>query len=233
MRIWIKRNLKHLAAWVVVLILVILGYAAMLRMVRIPVRNALSPLVNHFEDPRRVKYLIVHHSLSDWGDGAAVMRWHMDPPPTGNGWSRPGYHAVIVNGYTTAQAWHSKAYNPAADGRVDRLWPENHWVSGVRFGNDNALQVCLIGNLDKRDPSDKQMAALIELLAAWCREHNLDPRRAIFGHGEMQQKIGRENYRKTCPGRRMNMPGLRRAVYEHIQNPPSAPRPQGASTPGP
>ena len=210
--LWIKRNRLPLAAWSFVLLAALAGALALAQYLgggRVSLHH-----VFRFEDPHRIKYLIVHHSLSAWGDRDAIMRWHTAPPPAGNGWSSPGYHAIIENGYPTWEAHRHGRYNSADDGRVVFLWPQDRWVTGVRFGNKNALQVCLIRNCDKTKPSEKQWAALIDLLARWCIKPHLDPRRDIYGHGEMQRRIARENYSKTCPGRNVDMNAVRAAVFQ-------------------
>ena len=60
------------------------------------------------------------------------------------------------------------------------------------------------------------MEKLTDLLVFWCRKYGLDPRTAIYGHGEMQRKIGKEGYSKTCPGKNVSMKAVREAVAEKL-----------------
>lgn len=165
---------------------------------------------------RKKRVIIVHHSVSRWGDGDVVIKWHTDSKPRGNGWSKPGYHAVICNGYADDPAWKKREKDKEMDGRVDWIWTESQAVNGCRYASPRALQVCLIGDLDKHEPTEKQMESLVELLAKWCWKYNIDPETGIFGHGEMQRAIGIEGYSKTCPGKKVLMDDLRKRVAEKL-----------------
>ena len=166
---------------------------------------------------RNIKYLIVHHSISAWGDGETVKSWHISPKPHGNGWSAPGYHAVICNGYPNYSSWSRRKPIASADGRIDRILSENKTSNGCKYANANALHVCLIGDLDKSPPTERQLQKLIDLLTFWCRKYGLDPHAAIFGHGEMQCRIGREKHIKTCPGKLVDMNDVRTRVAELLR----------------
>lgn len=212
---WVKHNIRPLLASAAVLFVVLIGLDKVAQWMREQIHEDIPELAGPWQDPDAIRYIIVHHSVSDWGNGAAVVEWHTGPPPH-KGWDRPGYHAVIGNGYATDKAWKKRAYDIAADGKVDFIVSEDLRVNGVRFGNRNSMQVSLIGNFDVKDPTEKQMAALIDLLSRWCIKYALDPRKAIYGHGEMQRKIGREGYSKTCPGTHVDMDALRQAVYDKM-----------------
>ena len=58
---------------------------------------------------RKIRNLIVHHSVSSWGDGAVITEWHTAAKPRGNGWGAPGYHVVVCNGYTALQVTDANA----------------------------------------------------------------------------------------------------------------------------
>ncbi len=166
---------------------------------------------------RIINHIIVHHSVSAWGDGSVISEWHTAPKPRGNGWSASGYHVVICNGFPNYNSWSKRKAIAVADGRVDRIWPEDKPSNGCKYANADAIHVCLIGDFDKDEPSERQMEKLTDLLAFWCRKYGLDPRRAIFGHGEMQRKLGKEGYSKTCPGRNVDMNSVRKAVADRLR----------------
>ena len=165
---------------------------------------------------RKIRHLIVHHSVSHWGDGDTIMSWHTDPKPRGNGWKAPGYHVVICNGFPNYSSWSKRRQIPTADGRVDRIWSEDRTANGCKYANSDSLHVCLVGDFDKDAPTEKQIGKLADLLAFWCKKYGLDPRTAILGHGEMQRRIGKEGYSKTCPGRNVSMSAVREAVAEKL-----------------
>ena len=154
--------------------------------------------------------------MSAWGDGDTIVSWHTAPKPKGNGWHAPGYHVVLCNGYPNYNSWSKQKPIPAADGRVDRIWPEDKPSNGCKYANAAALHVCLIGDFDKDAPTERRMEKLADLLAFWCRKYGLDPHTAIFGHGEMQRRIGKEGYSKTCPGRNVSLNAVRDAVAEKL-----------------
>jgi len=162
---------------------------------------------------RKIKSIIVHHSVSRWGDGAVIKHWHQDKKPQGNGWKHPGYHVVICNGFPNYYTFRHGVLNRAADGRVDRIWTESQSTNGCKYANMNALHVCMIGDFDSYEPTENQMKKLIDLLTFWCKKYKLDPQKDIYGHGEMQKKIGKEGYSKTCPGKNVDMDVIRNLVF--------------------
>jgi hypothetical protein len=165
---------------------------------------------------RRITAIVVHHSISHWGDGETIRQWHMNPkrPPkgvaAGNGWKAPGYHAVVTSGYNDYPSWCARDKKPRGPVRVDRIWPEEKIANGCKNANAHSLHVCLIGNFDSDTPLAQQMEKLIDLLAHWVRVYKLAPMH-IIGHGEMQRKLG-EKYYKTCPGKNVDMDAVRMAV---------------------
>lgn len=165
---------------------------------------------------RKIKHIIVHHSLSHWADGKEIVRWHCSPKPKGNNWKSPGYHAVICNGYPDYPSWHKRRPIASADGRVDRILSEDIIANGVKYGNANSLHVCLVGNLDDHRCTKRQMEKLTDLLVFWCKKYGLAAG-DIYGHGEMQRKIGRERHIKTCPGRFFDLTELRIAVSRRLK----------------
>lgn len=165
---------------------------------------------------RKIQYLIVHHSVSMWGDGQTIKDWHCKPKPKGNGWTYPGYHCVILNGFPTYNSYSTHKPVVSTQGRVDRILSEEIPSNGVKFGNSNSLNVCLIGNFDVQDLPEFMRLKCVDLLEFWCKKHKLDPMFAVRGHGERQIEIGKEGYHKTCPGKRVDMKKLRLAVAEKL-----------------
>ena len=166
---------------------------------------------------REIKYIGVHHSLSGFGDGRTIIRWHTQPEPKGGrGWTFPGYQAVICNGYRTSAEMIAGKYDAALDGHMDTLLSDMLASNGCKNCNAHSLHVCMIGNFDEERPTEKQMKKLIEELAYWCGKYQLDPLKAILGHHEMQVLIG-EKHTKTCPGRNVNMSVIRNAVAERMK----------------
>lgn len=165
---------------------------------------------------RKIQYLILHHSVSMWGDGNVIKDWHTNPKPQGNGWKYPGYHVVICNGFPTYNSYSTEKPIISAQGRVDRILSEEIPSNGVKFGNSNSLNVCLIGDFDKQQLPDFMRVKVVDLFEFWCKKYKLDPMFAVRGHGERQIEIGKEGYHKTCPGKLINMKAIRLQIAERL-----------------
>ena len=162
---------------------------------------------------RKIDKFILHHSVSSWGDGDTVKKWHMDKKPLGNGWRAPGYHVVICNDFPNYNSYSTQKPVNGANGRIDRIWSESTIANGCKYANRNALHACMIGDFDKDNPTKEQLESVIRLLVYWCKKYKRSEN-DIYGHGEMQKKIGREGYSKTCPGKNVDMDEIRNAVKE-------------------
>jgi len=104
---------------------------------------------------RKTERIILHHSLSGFGDVENIRRWHTMPPPAGHGWSDVGYHFVITRDGITQT------------GRDVRL------VGAHAFGrNRDSIGVCLIGNFHKYEPTYEQVEAVTRLYHQLCRMYS-------------------------------------------------------------
>ncbi len=165
---------------------------------------------------REIKFIGVHHSLSSFGTGETIVRWHTDPVSKGGrGWRHPGYHIVISNGYRTAVDLKVGNYGKHIDGIMEQILSDALIANGCKGMNENSLHVCMIGNFDEAFPTEMQVERLIKLLTGWCRLYSLRPA-AILGHHEMQALMG-EKHRKSCPGRNVDMDAVRKAVLEMMK----------------
>ena len=153
---------------------------------------------------RKIKRIYVHHSISNWGDGKAIRKWHKE-----KGYSHIGYQCVILNGYRT----YNSDYKEGEDGTIERTLPEGTLPISVKWGNSYSLAVCLIGNFDKYVPSQKQWDSLCRLLKFWLKKYGLCVS-AIEGHREAMVRIGREKYVKSCPGKKFLMGKLRKELVK-------------------
>jgi N-acetylmuramoyl-L-alanine amidase len=142
---------------------------------------------------KELKYLIIHYSETREGQevtGAEIKDWHMDAPPMGNGWSRPGYSDIMH-----------------LDGSLENLTPFNSddvvdpWeVSyGAKGFNGCSRHICYIGGLreeivdDYWEPADTRTPDQLYGLEVYCRYMILrHPKIQIGGHNQFSGK--------TCPG---------------------------------
>ena len=140
-------------------------------------------------DAARWKHLIVHHSATPNGNAAKFDAYHRRERHMENGLA---YHFLIGNG------------TDSGDGEIE-IGPR--WKKQLRGGhvaslayNENSLGVCLIGNFEKQRPTERQLAALIELLG-WLKNDLLAGKPRLFLHREVKGE------HTLCPGR--NFPAKR------------------------
>lgn len=84
---------------------------------------------------RKITKLIIHCSATtpEMDVGVAeIRRWHVDPPPKGNGWADIGYHFVVRR-----------------DGRVEPGRPVERQGAhcAARNGNVASIGICLVGGV--------------------------------------------------------------------------------------
>lgn len=152
-------------------------------------------------------HILVHTSVSSWGDKAEIDKWHKE-----RGFSGCGYHRVILNGHP---AWDAKTKRPTNDPSLDgaveegrKLEDEGAHCPGY---NNRSLSVCLIGKLPAgaargSQYTPKQLLSLKVLLLDWMLRYKV-PVENVIGHyetanGKMQQK--------TCPD--LDMDELRKEL---------------------
>jgi LysM repeat protein len=109
----------------------------------------------------RWKYIVIHHSGTDRGTVKGMDKYHREVRHMEHGLA---YHFVIGNGHGMDDG------EVAVCRRWTRQENGGHLASVAQ--NKVALGICLVGNLDKRRPTSKQLErlrALVEALMARCR----------------------------------------------------------------
>lgn len=94
-------------------------------------------------DLSKVKYIVVHHSATDFGSPMVFAKHHVQK----KGWPGIGYHFVIDKDGTTFVT------NP-----IDTL--SYH----VARNNTPCIGICLIGNFDKYEPTKEQLVSLDQII---------------------------------------------------------------------
>ena len=135
---------------------------------------------------------IVIHTVGVAGDtsAAAIRRFHMAPPPKGNGWLDIGYHFVVRK-----------------DGRVEQGRPVTRAGAHTEGANDT-IGICVTGNGDTEAWTSPQWAAVVLLCERLCREHGWTAEQ-VCGHREAPARLGAKPTHKTCPGRLVDMDRVR------------------------
>lgn len=131
------------------------------------------------------KYIVLHHSASETGGYASIDREHR----ARLGWQGCGYHFIIGNG------------TESADGRIEiaRRWSEQKLGVHCRDGkspdvNEYGIGICLVGDLEKSPPTDRQVAAARALVAYLNDRYRISPGRADT-HAHLAATP------TSCPGR--------------------------------
>jgi len=119
--------------------------------------------------------IVVHDSGSPAGDVAALERRHSRA-----GLAGLGFHFVIGNGQGMDDGQVAAGY------RWDHQLPGAHAVAGMLLAglaagtldaaalNRSAIAICLVGNVDRRPPTDAQIAALSALVRSLQAEFGID-----------------------------------------------------------
>lgn len=119
------------------------------------------------------KYIIIHHSATNAGSAASFHRYHSN-----QGYGGLCYHFVIGNG------------NGAKDGQVQEGFRWKEQISGTHVDNNSwyhnifGIGICLVGNFEKQNPTEKQISSLEKLIKHLSKKYNI-PKENILGHSQV------------------------------------------------
>jgi len=134
---------------------------------------------------RRINYIILHCSDSEWGDAKVIDAWHK-----ARGWKKIGYHYVVLNGYRT---YHQYIHQKRAEvGVVEKGRKDSEIGAHVKGMNKHSIGVCMIGI--KYFPF-MELHMTFKLLAHLLIEYKL-PINRLLGHYETPTGKAQG---KTCP----------------------------------
>lgn len=129
------------------------------------------------------RYIVIHHSATDFGSAASFDADHRK-----RGWDELGYHFVITNG------------NGGTNGKVEvgPRWRKQKW--GAHCGgtpdneyNNYGIGICLVGDFSGSMPSRAQMASLDKLVGYLTATYDIPPEN-IIGHSDAPAS------HTNCPG---------------------------------
>lgn len=130
---------------------------------------------------RSIEKIIVHCSVSDFGNASLIDVWHKE-----RGWDGIGYHCVITNGHLTE---YRRPYRETHDGIVQDGRSIDTAGAHCRGYNHNSIGLVLIG---RHHFTPKQLlVTLPEELFRLCFKYDIDPKN-IHRHSDF-------NENKTCP----------------------------------
>jgi N-acetylmuramoyl-L-alanine amidase len=89
---------------------------------------------------REIKYIVIHHSDSDFGDVKQIDAWHKERGFCSPSGIHCGYHYVILCGYRKPSVWRG-----SDDGAIEVGRPEEEKGAAVKGHNEESIHICLIG----------------------------------------------------------------------------------------
>lgn len=129
-------------------------------------------------DAREWRHIVLHHTATDSGSVERIHESHI-----AKGWLGIGYHFLIGNG------------NGMADGVVEPTFRWRQQLHGAHAGKDeynqHGIGICLVGNFQETNPTEGQLAAVKQLVAALRGEYSI-PSSRVIGHNEVKAT--------ACPG---------------------------------
>ncbi|NQT33519.1 MAG: N-acetylmuramoyl-L-alanine amidase [Candidatus Omnitrophica bacterium] len=132
---------------------------------------------------RKWKYIIIHHSATDFGSSEEFNKAHLK-----RGWQGIGYHFVIDNG-TCGKG----------NGQIETSPRWTKQMSGAHCKasgmNNNGIGICLVGNFSEDPVSSRQMNSLVYLTNTLRKTYKI-PKRNIIRHGKVR------GANTECPGKR-------------------------------
>lgn len=149
--------------------------------------------------------IVIHTSASTARNVSArtIDRWHRR-----NGWSRIGYHYVILDGNRVD--WQR-------DGELERgrsLTEPGAHAYGV---NRHSIGICLVGDGDRVPWTMAQRNSLLYVVERTCHQFSI-PIRRVVGHREIERLGARHPNKepvtttKSCPGLANDVDWLRQAL---------------------
>lgn len=142
------------------------------------------------ENLKKVKFIVIHHCQREIDSPEEIKKRHIH----NRGWEDIGYHWLIGN------------KNPLVEnGKLYKGRDEKFIGAHVKMHNKNSIGVCLIGNLDKKPLTKKQIQTLIKFLKEKIKEYKISIKN-IKGHREFSRVT------KTCPGKFVNMDVIRNLI---------------------
>jgi len=141
--------------------------------------------------------IVIHHTVTEYGSASFIDRLHRD-----RGFDELGYHFVITNGeggrngkIEVGSRWRKQKH-----GAHCRVNPhdDNYW-------NEHTIGIGLIGNFEKKRPTNAQYDALARLVKFLQNRYNI-PTSKVIGHGNVP------GAKTLCPGKQFSFWELRRRL---------------------
>ena len=149
------------------------------------------------EAPERPwRYIVLHHTGTDWGNVESINRAHLQrKDKRGRHWLGIGYDFVIGNGHGMG------------DGEIQPTFRWKQQIQGAHAGvkkyNEYGIGIAVIGNFEKTKPTPAQLASVKLLVTALCQRYGIPPEN-VLGHREIKAT--------ACPGKYFPLEEIRQSL---------------------
>lgn len=144
----------------------------------------------HEGKPREWRSIVLHHTATDRGSVEGIHEAHLRRK-----WLGIGYHFVIGNG----------AGMP--DGRIEatfRWRTQLHGAhAGVNVHNEHGIGIVLVGNFEKRAPTERQLVAVKRLVSILTERYGIAAENVV-PHRDVRATV--------CPGKHFPLDDVLRAA---------------------
>ncbi len=140
------------------------------------------------------RYIVIHHSATGAGNARAFGQFHSKRRRMQHGLA---YHFVINNGNGGRNG------NVEVGQRWKEQWPGGHTAN--RLMNEIGIGICLVGNFETGQPTQKQLESLV-ILAKLLQEQCGIPDRNVILHRHVAQRG------TLCPGKKFPWDKLKKML---------------------
>lgn len=151
---------------------------------------------------RTWNHIVIHHSASETGSADSFHKYHLS-----KGWEGLGYHFVIGNG------------TGSGNGEVEVGYRWRQQQRGAHAGNleynEHGIGICLVGDFESGQPTQRQIASLrslVRFLQSKCNISTVE----VIGHDDVPGKKTR------CPGAHFPMSSFRQSLSGSASSVPAA-----------
>jgi hypothetical protein len=158
---------------------------------------------SRLENRKRWRGILIHHSGVPYGCAAHVHEFHKSL-----GWDGLGYHFVINNGifrngYGKSNGLVEVGYRWRGQKVGAHCHPKH---DDSRYWNNHTIGICLIGNFERKRPTERQWRSLVRLVQFLQKRYNI-PTSQVKGHRDIMPT--------ECPGRYFSLGELRWRLTHH------------------
>ena len=140
-------------------------------------RDSVFDLAVDLDRPRWTG-IVIHHLGEPFGTPESIHRQHL-----GFGYQGLGYHFILGNG------------NGLADGEIHAGYRWDHQLAGAHVvgeggphHNEHSIGICLVGNGERRQFTERQMTHLIRLIQRLQRELGI-PSSSVHLHSDLAESV--------------------------------------------